>query len=95
VIIEEVHVEGIALVETEYDPPIAANGDTPKAFQVAAQPMKSKALDIHVVNRNGSVQAREQTRYLVGQIRPQLASIIVLEQSSEPAMPNASDHRHS
>jgi hypothetical protein len=92
VIIEEIHVKGVTVFETEYDPPIPADCNAPKAFQVAAQPMQPQPLDIHIVNSDGGLQAKEQARYLVDEIGPQLASIIVLIQSPEPTMPNASDH---
>ena len=91
-IIEEIDIEGIAVLETENDPSVAADRDAPEALEIAAQAMQTHALDVHVVNRNGGIQAEEQAGYLIDQIGPQLASVIVLEQSPEPAMANAPEH---
>jgi len=91
-IIDEIDIEGVAFLETEYDPPIAADGDAPEAFQIAAQAMQAEALDVHVVNRDGGIQAAEQADDLLDQIGPQLAAVVMLEEASEPTMPNASDH---
>lgn len=54
-IIEEIDIECIAFLETENDPPIAADRDAPKAFEIAAQSMQAQTLDLHVVDRDGGI----------------------------------------
>ncbi len=91
-VVDEIDVKSVAFLETENDPPIAADRNAPKTPEVSAQSMQAQTLDLHVVNCNGGIQAEQQARNLVDQIGPQFASIILLEQPFETAMPNASDH---
>ncbi len=80
-VVNEIDVKSVTLVEAKNYPPIAADRNAPKAFEVAAQPMQAETLDLHVVDRDGGIQAEQQARNLVDQVGPgpQFAPIIVLE----------------
>lgn len=90
-VVEKIDVKGVAFFEPKYDPPVAADCDAPETFQVAAEPVQSEALRIHVFYRARHIEAGQDTVDFVGEIGRQLAPVIALEQPFEASMPNISD----
>jgi hypothetical protein len=64
-VVGEIDIKSIAFLEAKNDPPIAANRNAPKAFEVAARPMQAQTLDLHVVDRDGGIQAEQQAGNLI------------------------------
>jgi len=66
VVVLVVHPVGIATVEREGDPPIAAHGDGPRALPRALQFMQIQAGEAHVARPGGYTQATQDQPQSVG-----------------------------
>jgi hypothetical protein len=92
VIVDHVHVAGVAALEPEHDPPVSRNIDGPKASPFAFKRVEPIPRQIHFLRGVGLIKTGQNSRYLVGSISGDAAPIIVLIQSPEPPMPEISDH---
>jgi hypothetical protein len=92
VIVDHVHVAGVAALESEHDPPVSRNIDSPETSQTALKRMKAIPRQIHLLWHVGLIKAGQNSRYLVGPIGGDAAPIVVLIQSPEPTMPKISNH---
>jgi hypothetical protein len=91
-IVDQVHVERIALLEAKDNPPVAGDRDAPKTLQIALQRMKSIAGKRHLLSSISDVQPGEDILDPIELISPDLLPIAAQEQTSQSPMLERSDH---
>jgi hypothetical protein len=76
VIIDKINVLRVAIRKTEDHPPIGANRHCPKAFEITLKRVQSKARQVHIRDRTGSVKTRENVTqlYACSAITPRVSS---------------------
>ena len=91
-VIEEIDIEGVAVLEPENDSPIPANSHGPEARQSAFEPMQTITGNAERLGRLGGVQAGENPLDFAAQSRSDPAWIAILIEPLEAAMAEAPDH---
>jgi hypothetical protein len=56
VVIDQINVGGVAIIETENDPPVGAHRNGPKAFELAGERVEPEGWKIHVFDLSGRVR---------------------------------------
>ena len=91
-VIDQIHIERIALLESEDNPPVPRNAHTPEAFQTALEPMKPVPRHIEGLGPVRHVQAAQNVFDPVEMIRSYLALIASLVEPFQAPMLESSDH---
>ncbi len=81
-LVHVVDFDGMASLETEYDPPVGARRHRPEARVIAFQPMGEESGQVHVLGRNGCIQSREDIPHGLAMIDADVAFVGALEKPS-------------
>lgn len=87
-IVDIVYLCGYALGEAEDDTPVRADSDGPESDSVSGELMQSEPWEIHVLDRRGCVEARQDVAELLKMLLEDAAWIIRLVQASKTPVPN-------
>jgi len=92
VVIEEIDIEGVAILEAENDSPVPAYSHGPKALQVTFEPVQAKTRNVERLGRFGCVERRENTLHFATQRGIDPARIAAFVEPLEAPMPKTPDH---
>ncbi|HZA66292.1 MAG TPA: hypothetical protein VE592_05040, partial [Geminicoccaceae bacterium] len=88
-VVEQIDIEGIAILETEDDAPVRGDLDRKEAFQFALERVEPEAGGIHVGHSRRGVQPAQDTPNLGGLVGSDAAAVALLEETLQPPMPEA------
>jgi hypothetical protein len=91
-VVEKTHVEGISIFKAENDPPIGADRDSEKTFQIPLEGMQSKGRQVHALKLFRRVQGRKNDPDPSQHVRWQLAAFIALKQPLQSFVAKALDY---
>jgi hypothetical protein len=91
-IVDEIDVEGISVLEAKYDPPVAGHSDAPKSLKVAFERMEAKAMNAHILNPLGDIEARQDALDPADQVRPHATPVSPFVETLQATMPETYDH---
>lgn len=94
-IVDQIDIGGVALLESENDPPIRPHRNRPETFQVAFERMQAEARKIHVIGRFCPVQDEKDVFDFLRQIGADALALAILEQPFQPLVPETPDHGRS
>ena len=90
-VVDEIHVESISIFKAENDPPIGADRDSEKTFQIPLEGMQSKGRQVHTLKLFRRVQGRKNDPDPSQHVRWQFATFIAIEQSLQSFVAKALD----
>ncbi len=76
-VIDIVNVQSIPAGKTEYHPPVRANGDRPKAFQLTLKGMQPEPRQVHIPSRIGSIETRKNVTQLFRVLADHASRVVV------------------
>jgi hypothetical protein len=91
-VIHQIDIMGMTGLETEDDPPVGADNDSPEARQVSSELVQSETGQIHVAYRGGFVQTGQNALDLVHLIGPDIAAFPSLIEPPQSPMPKILYH---
>jgi hypothetical protein len=91
-VVNQVHIKGIAVSVSENNSPVPGNLNRPKAFQVTLQRVQTKAGRIHVLYCQSRIQACENAPDFSQIPRLDTASVSAIKETFKSAMSEAYDH---
>ncbi|GEM_PF-2048557 len=91
-VVDQINIIGVACLKPEYDAPVRPDSNTPEVFQIAFQPMGSKAWQVKVFGLSGAIQNGKDVFHLLSLVCSDPSSVGIFKQSFQPFMPEAPDH---
>jgi hypothetical protein len=88
-IVDQIDVEGVAVLEPEYDPPVCPHRYGPEASQIPSQGMKAKAWQGDILDRARRIQQAENVLDPVDELRIDPLPFAILEQAFEALVTKA------
>jgi len=92
VIVDQIDIGYVGVLETKYNPPVGANGDTPEAGEIALEGVQAEAGEVHVLGARGAVQERQHTGDFIDMLSVQAAAVVVYVKPSQAAVSKAPYH---
>ena len=91
-IVHKIDVEGVAVLETEDDPPVGTDRDGPMSIQVTLEGMQVKRVNVQVLRPFGRVECGEDEADSGGIAGGNLSGVILLIEPLQSSMPKTSNH---
>ena len=79
VVVGKVDIKDVALLKAEHDPPVSADRDAPKTFEIAPQGMEPPAgKQAHLTRLLGGIECGEDVRDLLGLASGNAAAVVIV-----------------
>ena len=92
VIVDQIDIEGVAVLEAENNAPVTGHGHAPKTSQIASKPMQAITWQIEIFRIPRLVEQTKDILYPFQEVWGHLAPLAALIKTLETAVPEALDH---
>lgn len=86
-IIDEIDIEGVAVLEAEDQTPVAAHAHRPEATQLPCQRVQDEPRQVHVLDLRGPLQPGQDAPDALHLLRTDLARVAPFDEALETSMP--------
>jgi hypothetical protein len=92
VIVDQINIGYVTVIEAKDDAPVGADGDAPKAGEVAFQQVQPEARKVHILGACRAIQKRQHASDFIDVLGVQAAAVAVYVEAFQASVLKAPEH---